>query len=234
MDAPRLLEIRPSIACKILRRVNRFVVEVEVEGEVHRAYLCNTGRLAEYLVNGRVGFCTTNLRPAKLSRRLFSIIDEGLGAVIDTQIQLKAFEKAIDFVPRLKGCEILRRNIRVGGSILDYLLKCPGGEMILEVKSAAMKIDGYASYPDCPSIRARKQLRDLIEAARRGHRCAMLFIATSSGVRAFKPNCPADNEICALLREASNCGIEIMAITIAYDPSTSFIHLTNPNLKTEL
>ncbi|MDW8022044.1 MAG: DNA/RNA nuclease SfsA [Nitrososphaerota archaeon] len=231
---PKLLEIKPVVVCTVLRRINRFVVEVEMGDRVSRVYLCNTGRLAGYLVKGREGFCAENSRPRKLRYRLFSIRDDGLGAILDTQLQLKSFERAINLIPPFRDCKISRRNVRVGESVLDYLLKCPGGDLVLEVKSAVLRIDGYASYPDCPSTRARKQLRDLIRASDAGHRGAILFIAALPNVSAFKPNIGADQELYRMLLEARDRGVEIGAISIAYNPEDLFIYLLDPWLRVEL
>ncbi len=233
-NASKLLEVRPVIKCRILERINRFVVKVALRDRVVKAYLCNTGRLSDYLVNGREGFCVRIKDPKRLGYRLFSVRDNGLGAVIDTYLQLKAFERAINLIPRFKTCKILKRNVLVEGSLLDYLLECDGRKVLLEVKSAVLRVDGYASYPDCPSIRARKQVKDLIKAVGNGHRGVILFIAALPNVSAFKPNFQADRELCNLLSEARDRGIEIRAIAMAYDPATSFIHLLNPELRVEL
>lgn len=42
--------------CVIHRRINRFVVEIEVNGETTKAYINNTGRLPEYIKTGKKGF----------------------------------------------------------------------------------------------------------------------------------------------------------------------------------
>ncbi|MEM4595279.1 MAG: DNA/RNA nuclease SfsA, partial [Thermofilaceae archaeon] len=44
-----LLDLPPAVEGRIIRRVNRFVVEVVVGGLVERAYINNTGRLSELL-----------------------------------------------------------------------------------------------------------------------------------------------------------------------------------------
>ena len=229
-----LLKVKPTIRCRVLERVNRFVVKVSIGDRVLKAYLCNTGRLLDYLGKGREGFCTELVSPSKLRYRLFAVRDDELGAIIDTHLQLKAFERAMNFIPWLKMCRTLRRNVRVGGSLLDYLLECDGEKVFLEVKSAVLRIGNYASYPDCPSIRARKQIKDLIKAAEKGYRGIILFIAALPNVSAFKPNFQADQELSALLLTAKDRGIEIRAIAMAYDPVKSSIYLSDPELEVEL
>ena len=82
---------------------------------------------------------------------------------------IEGFRKVVSFIPRLKGCKILRRNIRLGDSILDYLLECGGKALFLEVKSAVLRIGNHAVYLDCPSSRAKRQLKDIIRAVEQGH-----------------------------------------------------------------
>ncbi|MGB3863366.1 MAG: hypothetical protein WA915_14895 [Candidatus Aminicenantaceae bacterium] len=44
--------------CRIVERLNRFVVLVEIAGKQHSMHINNTGRLEEYLIRGRRAFCT--------------------------------------------------------------------------------------------------------------------------------------------------------------------------------
>jgi hypothetical protein len=44
--------------CRIVERLNRFVVFVEIAGKQHFMDINNTGRLEEFLIRGRRAFCT--------------------------------------------------------------------------------------------------------------------------------------------------------------------------------
>jgi sugar fermentation stimulation protein A len=52
-----LLQIENAVECRIIRRANRFVVAISVNGNEYRACINNTGRLTEFLVSGTKGFC---------------------------------------------------------------------------------------------------------------------------------------------------------------------------------
>ena len=97
-EHPILLKLRSVKSCKIIRRINRFVVEVIVDDRRDFAHINNTGRLQEYLIKGKEGFCLKFEKPKKTKYRLFSIAVNEYAALIDTWIQSKAFEKA--FRPR--------------------------------------------------------------------------------------------------------------------------------------
>ena len=109
-------------------------------------------------------------KPRKTDYRLFSIRENALGAIIDTQLQMKNFERALEarFIPWLRGCRILRRNPRLGRSLIDYLLECDGEPVYVEVKSAVLRKEKYAMYPDCPSSRGRRQIRGLTNHVEKG------------------------------------------------------------------
>jgi len=230
---PELLKLPTPIRCKILERVNKFKVKIEFDGRIEYAHINNRGRLREYLIRGKTGFCLRFEKPKKTKYRLFSIEVNGYGALIDTWIQGKAFERSLDLklIPWLKGYRIFRRNAKLNRSIIDYLLRYEDEETYLELKSAVQSIDGYASYPDAPSIRARRQLRDLIRYVEEGGRAMIVFMIGLRGVMGFRPNKDVDPEIHRLLLRGSQIGLEIKAIGVYYDPSRSSIRLWNPDVK---
>ena len=233
--ARRLLRVGPPVECFIVERVNRFVVRVIVDGEPRLAYINNTGRLFELLVKGRRGFCLER-ESGKTDYKLFAVEERGLGAVVDTQLQMEAFERAVErrFISWLAGCRILRRNARLGDSLIDYLLDCGGSHVYLEVKSAVLREGRYAMYPDSPSERGRKHVKALIDNVRAGGRSCILFIAALPEVDSFRPNASADPELRKLLLEALQLGVDVRAIGMYYNPEDSSVYLYDENLRVEV
>jgi len=235
-EGRKIIRIAEPVECIIFKRLNRFVVEVLLNGKPFRAYINNTGRLLEYLIKGRKGFCIKNERPEKTSFRLFSVRENNSGAVVDTQLHMKVFEKALEMkiITWVGECKILKRNAKMGGSLIDFLLECDGKKVYLEVKSAVLRDGKYAMYPDCPSSRGRKHIKELSDHVKNGGRGIILFIAALPGVEAFKPNKSADPEMYKLLQEAYKAGVDIKSIGLHYNPKDSFIYLFNPDLKIDL
>jgi len=220
----------------ILERLNRFTVMVEVGGRESLAFLQNTGRLLEYVVRGRRGFCIPVKRPGKLPRRLFAILEDDLAAIVDTHLQSRAFEEAVKqgLVPWLRDCRILRRDIPLAGTRIDYLVSCELGDMLLELKSAVLRLGNHASYPDCPSSRAVRQVKGMLEHIERGGRAVILFIAALPHVRGFKLNHEADPALCEFITRAHEAGLEVRAVQMAYEPTGSSIILLNSDLPIEI
>jgi len=232
----KILNIENTVECHVVNRINRFVVKVRLQGNHYRAYINNTGRLNQFLIKGKQGFCVRNEKGGKTDYRLFAIKEGKLGAIIDTQLQMKAFEKSLEMglIPWLKGYRILRRNARSGNSLIDYLVEGDGEEAYLEVKSAVLREDHYAMYPDCPSARGRKHIKELTSHVQEGGKAVILFIAALPEVRAFKPNKSADPELYQLLVAAHQAGVKIKSIGMTYHPEGSFISLSNSDLSINL
>lgn len=223
-------------ACIVIRRLNRFVVEIDVGGSRAAAWINNTGRLHDYLFEGNRGYCLKNVRPGRTTYRLFALAESGRGAVIDTQLQMKAFERAqaAGLLPWLKGCTMRKRNPRLGGSLPDYLFRCGGKDLYLEVKSAVLREGHYAMYPDCPTARGRRHIRELSSYSGMGGAAALVFIAALPGVQAFKPYRQGDPELCELLKEAALKGVDIRALSLLYDPQDACMYLIDADLPVEL
>ncbi|AJC72083.1 sugar fermentation stimulation protein [Thermococcus guaymasensis DSM 11113] len=226
------------IPCRFLKRLNRFVALVEVNGEIRRALLTNTGRLEEFLIPGRKVFCTPK-SGGKTDFVLIAFEDlEGKGAIVDTRTQARAFERAVELglVPWLRDCAIKRKEVCVGNSRLDYLFECPGGELYGEMKSAVLRggeRGEYAMYPDCPTLRGQRHVRELIELVKAGKDAIIFFIGAMPGVEKFRPYEKGDPELARLLREAKEAGVKIEGLSISILPDGRVI-LEKPELEIEL
>ena len=231
-----LLEVPGSIECRIIGRVNRFVVKVDLSGSEALAYLQNTGRLRDYLKPDRIGFCAPLKKARKLRYRLLAVKDDGFSALIDTLLQARGFEKAVErgLIPWLRGYRIERREVSVGRVRLDYLARRGSDRAFIELKSGVLRIDDYAAYPDCPSKRARDQLKAMMRLARRGERVFLVFVAAIPRVRGFRLNPEADPSLCDLIRECRRAGVEVRGVAMTYDPKSSTILLLDPSIPIEL
>ena len=230
-----LLSIPDYVECSIKGRINRFVVEISAEGRTQRAHINNTGRLLEFLVGGRKAACLP-AHGGKTAYRLFAIKEKTAWALIDTQLQMRAFEQAVGRgqIPWLACWRMQRRNPRLGESVLDYLFveEKGSGELYMEVKSAALRRGSYAMYPDCPTLRGQRHVRTLIGHARKGEKAAICFVAAFKGAAAFRPYVSGDPAVAALLKKAAGVGVDIRAVSMYFDGQG--VRLDSPNLPVKM
>lgn len=218
-----VLSVQNIIPCFVIERLNRFVVQVEVDGRRVLAHINNTGRLAGFLEAGRVGYCIPRDSAGRTAYRLIAVRDGRLAALIDTALQMEAFEEAVGrrMVPWLDGAVLVRRNVRLGDSLIDYLIGRGAGDVYLEVKSAVLRDGGLAMYPDCPTVRGRRHVKELARLVRNGGRGTILFVAALPGVNAFCPNMTADPGLYRELLLAVEAGVELRAIRMALDAAAN-------------
>ena len=237
MTKPVLLELN-VVPCTFIRRLNRFVALVEVNGERRKVLVTNTGRLEEFMAPGKKAFCSPK-SGGKTDFVLVTFEDlNGKSAVIDTRTQARAFERAVELnlVPWLRDCRIKKKEVTVGKSRLDYLFECPDGEVYAEMKSAVLRggeKGEYAMYPDCPSTRGQKHIMELIELKKAGKRAMIFFIGAMPRVEKFMPYGKGDPKIARLLKEARKTGVEIHAMSVSL-LSDGRVILENPSLQIEL
>ena len=170
----------------------------------------------------------------KTDYRLFSIkINEEFSTIIDTNMQMRAFEKTLELgvVPWLKNCRCVKRNVRLGKSVIDYLIKCDKKEIYLEVKSAVKRKNIFAMYPDAPSERGRKHIIELKNAIKRGKNAMVVFISSLPNVKAFKPSEEIDPMLNEILKMAYKNGLKINSLNIYYNQKDGKIYLENPYLE---
>ncbi|MEO3993864.1 MAG: DNA/RNA nuclease SfsA [Desulfurococcaceae archaeon TW002] len=214
----RLFKLNNLIRCELIERLNRFTVKIMVGSEADLAHLTNTGRLREYIVRGREGLCSI-IGGSKLKYRLVAVKDVEGYAILDTLTQSKIFEYLLEhrLIPWLAECTLRSRNFRLVGVVIDYVLECVDGVRLAELKSAVLRVDSnYASYPDCPTIRGRKQIKVLADYSS-VFKPYVILIASLPNVTSFKPYCLGDPEIINVIKYASEKGVTFKAINTYLD-----------------
>ncbi len=226
--------LKGFVACRVDRRINRFVVRVYIEDkrEPVNVHINNTGKLVGVLRRDARGYCYS-IRGGKLSYRLFSVEYHGGFAVIDTGLQERSFARAVEsgMIPWLHDCRVKSRAPRIGRHRLDFLLSCDGEELLVETKSAVLAdSEGYALYPDVPSLRGRKHVELLLSLAREDRKVLLLFIAAFPNAKGFKPNRQVDPVLARLVSEAAKAGVNVKSIGLLFEPAGGRIILYNPDL----
>lgn len=204
---------------------------------MERLHNTNTGRLLDLLVKGR-GCLAEPIRGRKLRWRLVAVEDPeypGKWDIVSTLAQNRAFEEALarSLLPYARGCRVAARNPRVGSSLLDYLLDCGGRVVYVETKSAVLRGEGgEAMYPDCPTARGVRHVRELTRLVREGEEVLLLFIAAMPGPRCFRPYREGDPELSAELGRSLLEGVTIKAISMhgILENGVLVLVLENPDL----
>jgi sugar fermentation stimulation protein A len=215
-------------------RKRRFIVEVENEGRRLECYLADPGRLAEILTPGRMLLLHAAapqgavpgeqeiLTPERkhlskegqvMRRTAYDVLaarmDEGL-AFIDSRLPNRLVREALmaEALPEFRGFQYRRSDPPFGAGKLDFYLE---PDCYLEVKGCTLVIDGIALFPDAPTLRGARQMRELQHARELGYRACALFVVGRGGAETFRPHREMDPAFARALQSAWRSGVEVMA-----------------------
>jgi sugar fermentation stimulation protein len=199
-----------------IRRVNRFVVEVRLlSGEKVLAHLANTGRMRELLVEGRKVYLEfSNKVNRKTQYTLLMIENEHQKKIMlkatyaNDMVEVWLKENLLhDFGKILK----LQREVSLGNSRFDFLLTTSEGEWIIEVKSVNYFFPDYALFPDAPTERGKKHIKELMALQNEGYKGAIVFVLMGEDRDRLYFNDESDSEFVKLMEEAMIKGINVLA-----------------------
>ena len=114
----------------------------------------------------------------------------------------------------------IRREFRYGNSRIDIMASDPENRYLIEVKGVTLERDDVALFPDAPTERGAKHLRELISAREDGYIPCVLFVIQMDGITHFEPNWDTDPVFSATLREAKESGVTVLAYTCDVTPET--------------
>lgn len=192
---------------KFIDRPNRFIAHVEVYGIVETVHVKNTGRCREILTEN----CTVILAESDNPKRktkydLVAAYKEGFGLInIDSQAP-NAVEK--EWLLK-QDYDYIKPEYIYGDSRIDFYMEKDGEKYLMEVKGCTQEIEGVGYFPDAPTERGVKHLRELTKAVGEGYHAILSFVIQMEGIDKVRPNMEIQPEFGEALASAKSAGVEI-------------------------
>lgn len=204
------MRYKNTIHGRFLDRPNRFVAHVEIDGVTETVHVKNTGRCRELLLPGADVVLEIADNPNRKTKYdLISVWKEGLGWVnIDSQTPNKV---ALEWL-KSQEFDYIKPEYKYGNSRIDFYMEKGGEKYLMEVKGCTLEIDGVGYFPDAPTERGVKHLRELAVAAGEGYRAAAAFVIQMNGIREVRPNMATHPEFGVALEEAQAAGVDVFFI----------------------
>lgn len=212
----------PNITkASFVSRENRFVATVELEGQPIKVHVKNTGRCRELLTPGAAVYLVRSDNPErKYAYDLVSVEKGGLMVNMDSQAANRVFEEFLRSGGFLEGLTALRPEYTFGNSRIDFYFERGEEKHLVEVKGVTLESDGVCRFPDAPTERGAKHLRELASAVEQGYRATVCFVVQMDGMKYLTPNDATDPAFGRALREAAAAGVEVRAFCCAVTPDT--------------
>ena len=213
---------------RFLTRPNRFIAHVALPGgETVVCHVKNTGRCRELLTPDAAVYLERAANPDRRTAYDLIAVEKGDKLInMDAQAPNRVFaEWAHIFDPAAR---LVKPEFTFGRSRLDFCLQGPQGLHLVEVKGVTLEDGGHALFPDAPTERGVRHLRELASAVALGHRATVFFVIQMAEVTDFAPNDATHPAFGEALRQAVAAGVQAAAYTCRVTPDSIVIDRPGP------
>lgn len=200
---------------KFHSRPNRFIAKVWIEGELETVHVKNTGRCKELLLpDAEVILEVSGNLNRKTKYDLICVYKKGLGWVnIDSQAPNKVAREWLE----KKDYTLIKPEYTYGDSRIDFYMeknKFPDvtERYLMEVKGCTLEMNGIGYFPDAPTERGVKHLRELTKAVQKGYRCYAAFVVQMEGIKEVRANVATHKEFGDALEAAKAAGVTVLCL----------------------
>lgn len=173
-----------------LDRPNRFIAHVQIGGKEETVHVKNTGRCRELLLPGAQVMLQLSDNPSrKTAWDLISVKKERLAA----------------------------NGKDPGGEQQTNGVPGEPRQCLMEVKGVTLERDGIAYFPDAPTERGVKHIRELQRALAEGYDSYLAFVIQMEGITEVRPNDETHPAFGQALREAAAAGVQVLCLPCAVE-----------------
>lgn len=233
---------------RIVQRRNRFAVEARLDarnpwpddagaygpldpsdgaGEPDRLllHLPNSGRMQELLAPGARALAALDGGGARKTDGTLLLVRYNQRWVsVDARMPNKLFERCLAdrFLPDFREYDRWRAEVSWGRGRIDFMLTASDDAappLLVETKSCNLVEDGLALFPDAPTERGARHLRELIAAVDDGFRAAVVWFVQRDDATRLAPYRTADPAFADAVADARGAGVELFAYRCRVSPA---------------
>ena len=204
---------------EFIDRPNRFIANVKINNEIEVCHVKNTGRCRELLIKGSTVYLQKSDNVNRKTKYDLIAVQKGDRLInMDSQVVNSV---ALESVPELfEDIVYVKPEYKYGNSRFDIYVETKTDKIFIEVKGVTLENDGVVSFPDAPTERGVKHLKELQKAVTEGYRAYVLFIVQMSDVKYFEPNIKTHPEFAKELKKAKDNGVMPLAFDCAVTPDS--------------
>lgn len=224
------MKINNVVTAKFIKRPNRFVAYVYLNGEEVKVHVPNTGRCREILIEDTTVVLREGTNPNRKTKYdLIAAYKEDKLINIDSQIPNAVVEEGLKNkkIKKLEKFNNIKREQTFGNSRFDFKLwDDNNNEYYLEVKGVTLEDNGKCMFPDAPTERGTKHILELIEIKKSNMGAGILFLVQLNGAKSFSPHREMDKKFSEALLLAHKNGVDIFC----YDCNVgeNYIEINDP------
>ncbi len=196
-----------------IERPNRFIAVVEINGERKICHVKNTGRCKELLIKDAIVILERSNNPNRKTEYDLIAVYKGENLInIDSIAPNKVFGEWAENSGYFGRIDLIKAEKTYKKSRFDYYIESGERKIFIEVKGVTLEDNGIMSFPDAPTERGIKHIRELMDAKENGFEAYIFFVAQMKNCKYFTPNRERHPQFAEVLREASDFGVEVKCV----------------------
>lgn len=201
------MKYNKTIRAIFIDRPNRFIANVLIDNKKCTVHVKNTGRCREILIEG----CTVILEESNNPNRktkydLIAVYKKGFGLInIDSQAPNKVVKEWL----ATKDYTLIKPEYTFGESRIDFYMERGKEKYLMEAKGCTLENEKVGYFPDAPTSRGVKHLRELIKATKMGYKACICFVIQMENVDKVLPNYSMDAQFGKAFDDAIKAGVEV-------------------------
>ncbi|MGI6084881.1 MAG: DNA/RNA nuclease SfsA [Acetivibrionales bacterium] len=198
-----------------VRRPNRFIAICDIDGEIVKAHVRNTGRCRELLVQGVKVYLEKSDQVKRKTGYTLIAVEKGervvnIDSIAPNKVVLEAINTGQLRLPDLQKPATIKSEKQFYDSRFDLYLETDASKAFIEVKGVTLEEDNIALFPDAPTERGIKHIKELIKAVLEGYDAYIVFIVQMKGVFSFATNIKMHPEFGCELQKAIESGVHVL------------------------
>ena len=198
-----------------IKRPNRFIAEVNIDGKKEIVHVKNTGRCKELLVPGSEVWLTAPGTPGRKTKYDLVAVRKSTGVLFN--IDSQAPNTVVKEWLQKQDYSLVKPEYRYGDSRIDFYMEKEDDKFLMEVKGCTLEEGGIGYFPDAPTERGVKHIGELIKAKKEGYRAILSFVIQMEGVSEVRPNITMQPDFGDAWNKALKAGVEIWFLKCKVD-----------------
>ena len=144
------------------------------------------------------------------------------GVNLDSQVPNEIVHQALEkgYFEEIGTISYSKREVTYGKSRLDIYYESDEVKGFIEVKGVTLEVDGLSMFPDAPTPRGAKHIRELTESVKNGYKNYICFLIQIPDIQVFRPHVERDRDLAVALKEAVEAGVGVLLFNCDVTAST--------------
>lgn len=212
-----LLEIKHDETGRFISRPNRYLAEIEINGNIELVHVHDPGRLKELLLENVKVYVKRATNPNRKTKwDLIAVENDGEKVLLNSAYHRYIAEAYLknSKISKFALYDYIKPEAKYKDSRLDFYLEKSNDKIWIEVKGCTLTADKIAMFPDAPTKRGLKHLTELEELSKENIAAILILVFRKSDF--FSPNFETDPDFSEKLIEVSKNKVKVYPVQLEF------------------